>query len=641
MRFFDELKRRNVFRAAGVYAVVGWLIAQASTLLETALSMPAWFDTVVVSALILGFPIALVLAWAFEMTPEGMKLTATAPEGDGIAPKTARKLDYVIIGGLALVVIMIAADRFIPGRAPAAQIAADEELAGTGPAATATESANAAPVPASKDAADAKSIAVLPFADMSAEHDQEYFADGMAEEILNVLAKIDGLKVAGRTSSFSFKGKNEDLRTIGEALGVANILEGSVRKQGEKVRITAQLIRSGDGFHLWSETYDGDLSDIFDLQEKIARAIAGELKILLADGGEAPLVKKATNDEEAYRLFLQARALLAQRVGDNVPNAITLFEQAVARDPAFARAHSGLAVAYAVLDNYVPAADPEISTVAARDYADKALSLDPTLAEPHAALGLAHLRSRQYLAMRESFDAALVLDPNDLTTALWSGIGQMFVADFAAARASFDRVIALDPIWSQGYVWRAFIAVIDGELDRAEELASRGVALGHSGGDATLAEAAAARGDADAAAAFLLEAYRGRGLIAADFTLDEVGTLARGAFGGAADRKRADGLIEAYLASRRSVPESLVPYVLLRMGEPSRAFDVFARGGRGRIDQLFFLALWGPQGREARQSAEFPAFAQRFGLVDYWKKYGWPDLCRPAPARGPGAFECE
>ncbi|MFT5609731.1 MAG: TolB-like protein [Polaribacter sp.] len=230
----SELKRRNIFRVAGVYAVAGWLLAQLASALESSLNMPGWFDTVVVSLLLLGFPVAMILAWAFEMTPEGFKKTQSLNGGDENTQTTGRKLDYVLIGGLALVGLLIIGDRAIPK-------------------ATVTPSA---PIIAAIDTFTGQSIAVLPFEDFSPDQDQEYFADGIAEELLNVLARVEGLRVTSRTSAFSYKGREASIAEIGKALNVAHILEGSVRKAGDTLRITAQLIDTKTDEHMWS-TADG------------------------------------------------------------------------------------------------------------------------------------------------------------------------------------------------------------------------------------------------------------------------------------------------------------------------------------------------------------------------------------------------
>jgi TolB-like protein/Tfp pilus assembly protein PilF len=372
MNLFAELRRRNVFRVAGVYAVVGWLLAQAAALLENALGMPGWFDTVVVSFLLLGLPVALIFAWAFEMTPQGVKRTAEVRPEESITDKTGRKLDYAIIAGLALVVVVVAADRMTGGGAPQGRMA---EIAAT---------------PGDN------SIAVLPFVDMSPDGDQEYFADGISEELLNVLAKVKTLQVAGRTSSFAFKNDNRDLREIGELLKVAHILEGSVRKSGDRVRITAQLIRAENGYHMWSDTFDGELTDIFALQDKVANAIFVELKkeLNIAADEEAAPAPAPRADVGAYELFLRAREMIHQVGGESgYEQARALLDEAIEIDPNYApalawRAYVEFALADAWGDrNGVPLADalPKV-----RDYAERALAADPQSPDAHFALGSYH-----------------------------------------------------------------------------------------------------------------------------------------------------------------------------------------------------------------------------------------------------------
>ena len=271
-KLIAELRRRNVIRVAGVYAVIGWLVAQVATLLETSLGLPSWFDGVIVAALLLGLPIALILAWAFELTPEGMRLTASLPEAQAGAQKS-RKLDYAILSGVALVAVLFIVERIMPPSVIERRSADD----GSGAAAD-ESSAHSQPedgsgaVATPKGPPPAASIAVLPFADLSAEKDQQYFSDGIAEEILNVLARIDGLKVASRTSAFQFRSAAAGIPAIAGELGVRHVLEGSVRKAGNRVRITAQLIDASTDARLWSETFDRTLTaeDLFAIQDEIA-----------------------------------------------------------------------------------------------------------------------------------------------------------------------------------------------------------------------------------------------------------------------------------------------------------------------------------------------------------------------------------
>ena len=311
---FSELKRRNVFRVALFYLLIGWLILQVSDVLIPLLQLPDWAGRFTFFVLLLGFPLAVFFAWAFEITPEGLKLEKDVDRSQSITNKTGHKLDRVIIAVLAVAVIYFVIDKFVPSGTtdvtePRAEVAASES-----------------------------SIAVLPFVDMSASSDQEYFADGIAEEILNALVMLEGIKVAGRTSSFSFKERNEDLREIGETLGVAHVLEGSVRKQGDRVRVTAQLVNVDDGFHLWSETFDREMIDIFAIQDEIARSVAEALALQLNLEQGGSLIEAQTDNIGAYERYLEARALIARRGTDNLARAIELLEEVTRLEPNYAEA---------------------------------------------------------------------------------------------------------------------------------------------------------------------------------------------------------------------------------------------------------------------------------------------------------------
>ena len=346
MNFISELKRRNVIRMAGLYLVGAWLLTQVAATLLPVFGAPAWVMKALVAALAIGFFAALVFAWVFELTPEGLKRDADVPDAVSIAPQTGRRMDRAIIGVLVLALVYFAVDKFVlaPGR-EAAQIAATSAAApATAPA---TTPAVAAP------AVDARSIAVLPFVNMSADPENEFFSDGLSEEILNSLARIDGMQVVGRTSSFQFKGKNEDLRKIGEALGVATVLEGSVRREGERARITAQLIRTRDGIHLWSQTYDRTLKDTFAVQLDIAEQVAGVLQVVLDDKQRERMRTAGVKDVEAFIAYQKGLKLYtaAHRDADvdlfeGLRAANAEFDRAIAIEPDFFEPHFAKADLY-------------------------------------------------------------------------------------------------------------------------------------------------------------------------------------------------------------------------------------------------------------------------------------------------------
>ena len=477
------------------------------------------------------------------------------------------------------------------------------------------------------------SIAVLPFVNLSSEKEQEYFSDGITEEILDALARVKGLKVAGRTSSFHFKGKNEDLRTIGETLGVANIVEGSVRKQGNRVRITAQLIQVSDGFHRWSRSFEGDLTNVFDLQESIARAITEELKVVLQGDGQSRLVPVATRNPEAYALYLQATAIFNRRDGARFPDAIAQLEQALRLDPEYARGWSRLATLWVLTPIYRPG-DFNSALSAAEKAAHRAIEIEPTLAEPHAALGLALANRRKLLEAEASYRRALELDPDDVTANFWFAAGQVCEGYVRAANQRLDRVLNLDPIHPNALNWRALTAVATGDLDLAERLGrrSRDAGLAHAG--LVLSYVAEARGQREEAIAQLTS---GLGALSLDLPEGFAEATARGTFGDVPARDRALAVIKSHLATRPSVISGAVPYALLRMGRPEQALEILGRGPTAN-DALAMPTLWIPAGRATRILASFPEMARRIGLVEVWEQEGPPDACRRT---GPGAYVCE
>ena len=372
MNIFNELKRRNVFRAAGLYIVIGWALAQAASLLENALTLPLWFDALVISLLLLGFPLAVIFAWAYEMTPEGLKPTKEISADASIAPVTGKKLDMAILAGLGVLIALLVADRFLD-RTDAKVIA----IGGQGKHAALADN----------------SIAVLPFTDMSSEQDQQYFSDGISEELLNVLGQVRDLRVAGRTSSFAFKGQNKDLKEIGEILDVGYIVEGSIRKSGNKVRVTAQLVQANDGYRQWSSTYDRNLDDIFAVQDEIARAIVSEMSSALPAlaTASAQLKPSARADISAFDLFLLAREKMTQEgTRAAYDEAVTLLDQAIATDPDYAPALAWRSYASTMLSDVpggvgvTPVAE---SVPVTKAFAERALAADPGSADALFALG--------------------------------------------------------------------------------------------------------------------------------------------------------------------------------------------------------------------------------------------------------------
>ena len=330
MSFYTELRRRNVFKVAIVYSAVAWLLLQVSDTLGPALHLPEWFVSAVAFLLILGFPVAIIFAWAFDLTPEGLKRETKADPAAPMAGKTGKKLNYIVVAALVLALSYFVFDKVaLDSGRDAAEISTADQVAQQQPAEI-------------ESAGIDNSIAVLPFVNMSSDEEQEYFSDGLSEELLNLLAGIPELKVAARTSSFSFKGKDLGIPEIASRLNVAHVLEGSVRKHGNQLRITAQLIQADNGYHLWSETYDRQLDNVFQIQEDIAIAVVDALRITLL--GEVPKTRKT--DPRAYQLFLEGHYLKRQISSDSLNRAIEAFKQAVEIDPAYVPAWAELADTY-------------------------------------------------------------------------------------------------------------------------------------------------------------------------------------------------------------------------------------------------------------------------------------------------------
>ncbi|MEE9170425.1 MAG: hypothetical protein V3U73_11695 [bacterium] len=392
--FFSELKRRNVVRVAIAYVVVTWVILQFVDIIVDIVSFPDWFSQMVLALLIIGFPIALLFSWAYEVTPEGVKKTHEVDKSKSITHGTGQRLNKLIAGALVLAVGFIIYDKMVVEETAVVDEAMAEQT----------------------------SIAVLPFTDLSPEGDQEYFSDGIAEELLNVLVKVDDISVASRTSSFAFKGKSLSIPEIASQLGVNFILEGSVRKSNNRVRITAQLIDVKSDRHLWSETYDPELTDIFEIQDEIAAAIGGALKLTFS--GDSPS-GGLTDNVEAYDLYLLGVYHWNKRTAEGLTKALETFEAAIEIDPNFAKAWAGLANTYLVISGY-SYFDEEIAAREAKIAAEKAVELDPESAEARTAYAQTFLRDfgvasnlSDYSRAEEEFKHAISLNPKYPTAHHW------------------------------------------------------------------------------------------------------------------------------------------------------------------------------------------------------------------------------
>jgi adenylate cyclase len=453
MSFFNELKRRNVFKVAAAYIIVGWLLLQVSDTLVPALHLPEWFHSGVAFLLIIGFPLALIFAWAFEMTPEGLKKEKDVDRSQSITQVTGQKLNHALIGMLVLALGYFVIDKFLldPGR-DAAEIA------------TAVQESHTQVSRAVESEAIDNSIAVLPFVNMSSDQEQEYFSDGLSEELLNLLAKIPELRVAARTSSFSFKDQNIEIPEIAQRLKVAHVLEGSVRKAGNQLRITAQLIKADDGYHLWSETYDRQLDNVFQIQDEIAVAVVDALKITLL--GEAPTVRET--DPEAYQMFLEGQFIRRQISATSIPKAIELFKKALEIDPAYAPAWAELAYAY-MWNAGIGDMPIDEASLLADQAIEKALEADPGYALTYFVRGITKTFNKfDFESGAEDFQLALRLDPGNAYLIGSNGTSARVLGRFDEAAQLFETALELDPLMAEMRSWQALTYQYAGQMDKAE-----------------------------------------------------------------------------------------------------------------------------------------------------------------------------
>ncbi len=416
--FFSELKRRNVYKVAVAYAVVAWLIIQAASIFLPAFDAPLSVMRILIIVLILGFPVALVFSWAFEITPEGIKLESEIEPNQSITQHTGRK-----IVALTIVLAVVAAGLLIfqfvrPGS--------------TSPSAAAMSN---------------KSIAVLPFDNLSGDPQNAYFSEGIQDEILTRLAKIGELKVISRTSTQRFKSVPEDLRQIAQQLGVGNILEGSVQKANDQVRVNVQLINALTDAHLWADTYDRKLTDIFAVESDIAKTIADTLQAKLSSSAEHVLASRPTENPEAHELYLKGRYFWNRRTGANLQKAADYFQQAIGKDPKYALAFSGLADCHVLLPAYADlGSNPREELPKALEAGRKAVELDDTLGEAHTSLARALASDLQLPAAMSEFKRAIELNPNYATAHQWFGECLQSQGHLDEALAELKRAQELDPL---------------------------------------------------------------------------------------------------------------------------------------------------------------------------------------------------
>jgi TolB-like protein/tetratricopeptide (TPR) repeat protein len=451
--FFGELKRRNVYRVGVAYAVVGWLLIQVATQVFPFLEIPNWTIRLVILLTALGFPVALIIAWAFELTPEGIKRTEAAD--------AARQHSR---GGVWIAVVVIAAmfslGLFFLGRY--------------------TGHATGRPTDAATAFAQ-KSIAVLPLVNTSGDPNNEYFSDGLSEELIAVLAKIPELKVIGRSSSFFFKGKSGDSAAIGQKLGVANLIEGSVRKQGDRVRIVAELISAADGRSLWAETYDRELKDVFAVQAEIAKSVAEQMKVKLLGETVRSDAARSSENPAAHNAVLQSDFYFEQQTAEGVRRAITFLQEAIRLDPNYALAYAKLAQAwsrYAVSFATDPGEDAAKAYEEARRAADKAVSLAPDLVETRMAIGWEAMNpDLDFRAAEKEFRRVLQSAPSDAAAKSALSLSLMGEGRLSEAEKACREALSLDPLLTASWYNIGRVVAGMGRYKEAEELFRKGLEI--------------------------------------------------------------------------------------------------------------------------------------------------------------------
>ncbi len=560
----EELKRRHVFRVAAIYVAVGWVLAEVAGFAGDTFNAPPWVVQMFTIFILLGFPLAVILAWAFDMTPQGLKRDTGVVSGTAAGPA--------------------AESAPVP-------VAADEE----------TREGRFGSHTAVSAAPSEQSIAVLPFVNMSSDPEQEYFSDGLSEELLNLLAQIPSLHVAARTSSFSFKGERIDIPAVAKKLKVANVLEGSVRKSGNKIRVTAQLIKAANGYHLWSDTFDRTLEDIFAVQDEIAESVVSALKVSLL--GEVP--KARETNTQAYALYLHGVHFLDLQSPENLKKAYEAFTQALELDPEYAPAWDGLAGTYLQQIN-IGQLGAEEGLALAREAGARALELDNMLAEAHAGdcfIKMAY--DWDWTGAQAAIERALQLAPSNAKAVRRAGALASCLGRFREAIEFTRKAIELDPLTSAGYNNLALYCRAAGDLDGAQEAARHLLRLNpsHPGAHHVIALCLLSQGRLEAALAEIEQEpdriFRGYVTI---MVLDSMGR-----------HEEAAQLLEKYVSEYGELAACQIATVHAHRGHLDEAFAWLDRAYELRDGGLSELHSM-PEFASLHGDPRWPAFLEKMGL---------------------------
>ncbi len=554
--FFSELKRRNVLRAGALYAAGAWLLVQVATQVFPFFHIAEWVVRWIVLAAIIGFPFWLAFAWFYQFTPSGLKRESDIAPGDSIAHSTGRKLDFWIIGILVVAVVLLVTNTFVLHRdATSTATAADAE----------TLAAELAKAPN-------KSVAVLPLANESGDAKQQYFVDGMSEELITDLAQINGLKVIGKYSSFKFRDSKDSPAQIGAALGVAHLIQGSIFQQGESIRVTVSMIRAKDGGIVWSHSYDEPLKDVFAIQTKIGQSVAAALKVQLLGKVIVPTDKPPSGNVEAYQLMLQGRSLARHFTEAGLRQGIALYQQALKLDRNYAYAWGALSNAWVNLgaEGFVTGDARQQAYAQARVASDKQQSLAPDAAITHIDRGylLAQVDNDPVGALVE-FKRAYALAPNDGSAMSFLALGLANLGQLQPAVELYRKAIATDPLRTDFYANLAGVLLAQGQLDAAEQATRKALALQPDlpGLYTNLAEIDILRGDAAAAQR---DAKQGTDPVAGPWIRAMAQQIVR-------DRKQADAALHDYIAKFGKTQPYLVADLYALRKQPDAMFEWLQR----------------------------------------------------------------
>ena len=609
MSFILELRRRNVIRVAVVYLVSAWLLLQLTDVLSSLLAVPDWTGSLVVLLLVLGFVPVMIFVWIYELTPDGLKREKDVDRTQSITATTGKRINALIIVLLVLAIASVVADRLVPESAPenesqtqVAQSADNEGVTGDGAT------------------IDENSIAVLPFTDLSPEQDHRYFTDGISEELLNVLAHVEGLRVASRTTSFAYRNTNLTGLQLGQELNVRYLLEGSMRKDGDRIRITAQFIEAATDRHLWSENFDRNLEDIFAIQDEIASAIVDALvnELGLAESAKDVTIVPATDNLDAYELYLRAMDMFQRR--ENLPGSVVLFEQAIELDPGFARAWEGVAAVEAIL-NYWVFDDGIEHLPLAKVAATRAVELDSNLSIPYAVLGfVAIFWDQEPIRAMQHFEQAIQRDPKNTTAWAWRGIALTNLGFFDEALSDLEECQNIDPAYLICQQMAAVNFLFQGQEEKALLLFEETLYEGFHWGDGPFISVYVRRGQ-PLLALLLADMRTGNTRAPIKYWISAIQDPD-------ADHQAGLARFQAW-SDESGMPLTQFASILLAF----RAYDQFVEIPIGALE-----IMWKPDAADFRRSAQFDAVVRKSGILDYWQVRGFPPHCRPV---GDDGFECD